>query len=77
MAWKPEVIADNSGKWCGNALVFETEQEAKQYVYDLSMRWTLVRDTRVRYVDEPVTAAIVDNRLVHLHLGSGENGDKH
>lgn len=70
MAWKPEVIADSSGKWCGNALVFETEQEAKQYVFDLSMRWTMVRDTRVRSVDEPVTARIVDNHLQHLFEGN-------
>jgi hypothetical protein len=68
VAWKPEVIADNSGKWCGNALVFATEQEAKQYVFDLSLRWTMVRDTRVRAVNETVTARIspIDGRLEHI-----------
>lgn len=55
MSWKPEVIADGSGKWVGNMLRFATEQEAKDYVRDLSWRWTLVRDTRVIEVDEPVT----------------------
>lgn len=44
--WKAEVIADNSGKWCGNGLRFHTQQEAHDYVMDLAMRWTAVRDTR-------------------------------
>ena len=42
MSWKPEVIADNSGKWCGNQLRFATREEAAQNVYDLSMRWLMV-----------------------------------
>jgi hypothetical protein len=46
-SWKPEVIADSSGEWCGNALLFATREEAERYVFDLAMRWTLVRDTRV------------------------------
>lgn len=35
-SWKPEVIADSTGKWCGNALRFETYDEAKKYVEDLA-----------------------------------------
>jgi hypothetical protein len=70
MSFKSEVIADNSGKWCGNALRFETENEAKIYVDDLMMRWTAVRDTRVVEVEEPVTAILKKEgsgwRLVHL-----------
>jgi hypothetical protein len=27
MAWKPEVIADNTGKWYGNGLRFATKEE--------------------------------------------------
>jgi hypothetical protein len=50
--FKPEVIADSSGKWSGNALIFPTEKEAKAYVRDLAGRWTLVRDTRVVPTDE-------------------------
>jgi len=46
-AYKAEVIADSSGKWAGNALVFATREEAEAYVADLARRWTLVRDTRV------------------------------
>jgi hypothetical protein len=54
MSFKAEVIADSSGKWCGNMLRFATEDEAQKYVQDLSWRWTLVRDTRVVASDEPV-----------------------
>jgi hypothetical protein len=71
MCFKPEVIADSSGKWTGNALRFETEQEAKTYVDDLMMRWTLVRDTRIVTSEEPENARlqlVSENnfRLVHL-----------
>jgi hypothetical protein len=40
MSYKPEVIADSSGKWCGNALRFATMREADDYLTDLSFRWT-------------------------------------
>lgn len=63
MSWKSEVIADNSGKWAGNALRFATKAEAEQYVADLSMRWFAVKDTRVIESDEPVNYAIVENKL--------------
>lgn len=46
--WLAEVIADSSGEWSGNGLRFDTKADAEAYVHDLSMRWTLVRDTRVR-----------------------------
>lgn len=46
-SWKPEVVADSSGKFCGNALRFATKQEAEVYVDDLMMRWLAVRETRV------------------------------
>ena len=55
MSWKAEVIADNSGKWCGNGLRFATQQEAHDYVTDLAWRWTAVRDTRTIESDDPVT----------------------
>ena len=47
MTWKAEVIADNSGKWCGNGLRFDTKAAAETYVLDLASRWTSVRDWRV------------------------------
>lgn len=54
MSFKGEVIADNSGKWCGNELRFATETEAQSYIRDLEFRWTAVRDTRVVPSDDPV-----------------------
>lgn len=63
MSFKAEVIADDSGTWAGNALRFATEEEAEMYVRDLSMRWTLVRDTRVVESDDQVNYQIVDGVL--------------
>lgn len=53
-SYKVEVITDNSGKWCGNALRFATEEAAREYGADLFMRWTLVQEWRVATSDEPV-----------------------
>ncbi len=63
MSFKPEVIADSSGKWCGNGLRFETREEAENWVYDLSMRWVLVRDTRVVECTEPANYRFVAGEL--------------
>lgn len=65
-SWKPEVIADNSGKWTGNALRFATKEEAQRYVYDLALRWIAVRDTRVVPSDEPVNYRIIGNRVERI-----------
>lgn len=45
--YKVEVIADSSGKWAGNGLRFDTQQEAESYALDLQARWTAVREWRV------------------------------
>jgi hypothetical protein len=55
MSFRPEVIADASGKWFSNGLLFATEKEAADYVTDLEWRWTSVRQTRVVAVDENPT----------------------
>lgn len=55
MSWKPEVQTVNDSKWTGNALRFATKEEAEGYVFNLSMRWLLVTETRAIEVDEPVT----------------------
>lgn len=57
-SYATEVIADNSGKWVGNGIRFpftaEGKDAADQYVYDLAMRWTSVREWRVvESTDEP------------------------
>ena len=45
--FKVEVIADSSGKWCGNGLTFDTVDKARDYAVDLMWRWTAVREWRV------------------------------
>ena len=52
LSWKPEVIADASGKWCGNGLRFATESEALENARDLSYRWICVRDFRATESDD-------------------------
>ncbi|WP_028164097.1 hypothetical protein [Bradyrhizobium elkanii] len=66
MSWKPEVIADNSGQWVGNALRFATKEEAEANVRDLAMRWTLVREYRATESDDPVNYRYVDGQLLRI-----------
>jgi hypothetical protein len=66
VSYKPEVIADNSGIWCGNSLRFATREEAEANVHALMMRWFLVRETRVVESDEPPNAEWVEGQLVLL-----------
>jgi len=66
MSWKPEVIADNSGKWCGNLLRFATCEEAEANAQDLARRWTLVRQWRATESEDPVTHAWVNGKSVQL-----------
>lgn len=63
MSFKPEVIADDSGKWYGNALAFATREEAEANVKDLEARWMMVRDTRVVESDQPVNYRWVNGKL--------------
>jgi hypothetical protein len=69
--FKGEVIADSSGKWCGNALVFETEAEAAAYIRNLESRWMAVRETRVVPTSDPVTYKWVDGRAVSIEETNG------
>lgn len=55
MSWKAEVIADNSGSWCANALRFATQAQAEAYAKDLMRRWSLVRRWRVVESEDAVT----------------------
>ena len=65
-SYKPEVIADGSGKWSSNALRFATRGEAAEYVWNLKSRWTLVTQTRVVESDDPVTAEWTSAGTKHL-----------
>lgn len=42
-----EVLADDSGKWCGNGLRFATTEAADTYGKDLFSRWMAVKEFRV------------------------------
>ena len=53
-SYEPQVIADSTGKFFGNACRFATKEEAELYVNDLMWRWTLVRETRVVESEDPV-----------------------
>lgn len=66
MSWKPEVVADSTGKWYGNALRFATREEAEANAADLQRRWLLVTDTRVVECDDPVNYCWVDGKLQAL-----------
>lgn len=63
MSYAPEVIADSSGKWCGNALRFATREEAEANVQDLMMRWIAVSDTRVVESSDPVNYSYINGKL--------------
>ena len=54
MSWKPEVIADSTGRWYANALRFATKEEAEASARELSLRWLAVRDWRATESDDPV-----------------------
>ena len=69
MSFKPEVQADGSGAWVGNACRFATLDEAEAYVHDLMMRWYAVRSTRVMVVDDPVNYRWIDGSAVSLDHG--------
>ena len=70
-SWKPEVVADNSGKWLPNGLAFATREEAEANVADLAWRWTMVSDTRVVESDDPVNYAWVNGALVPVDPAEG------
>lgn len=53
-SWAAEVIADDSGKFCGNGLRFPTKEDAEAYAKDLFSRWTAVREWRVVESTDPV-----------------------
>lgn len=63
-AWKSEVIADSSGKWCGNQMRFATKQEAEVYVYALALRWSSVSDYRVLECDGEANYKLVKGKPV-------------
>jgi hypothetical protein len=68
MSYKPEVIADSSGKWVGNALRFATQEEAEANVRDLADRWYAVRETRVVISPDPVNYRYINGKLASVEI---------
>lgn len=66
--YRVEVIADNSGKFCGNGVSFDELPEAHAYAVDLFSRWTLVREWRV--VDS-TGAVVMQSNKPHAATGNG------
>jgi len=72
-SWKPEVIADNSGAWAGNALRFPTQAEAEAWALDLSYRWILVSQWRATESDDEPNYRWIDGRLVEIEAQPKES----
>ncbi len=60
-SWKPQVKVN--GTWSSNALVFDTEEEAKQSAQALFGRWLLCTDHRAIVSDEPVNYSYRNGKL--------------
>ena len=56
--YKVQVLADNSGKWCGDGLTFDLGLEASAYAKDLMSRWMLVTNWRIIDQNEKVIAQL-------------------
>jgi hypothetical protein len=67
VSWRPEFIADDSGKWVPNGMRFATKEEAEIHAKDTERRWMLVRQTRVVPSPDPVNYRIVKGD-VHFRL---------
>jgi hypothetical protein len=57
------VLAVGDDKWVTNGPRFATKEEAEAYVLDLSLHYTMVRDTRAVEVDDPVNYTYHDHQL--------------
>jgi len=63
-SWKPEVVADDTGKWYDNGLRFRTEDEAYRSASDLAGRWTLVRKWRATPSDDDPNYRISEDGVI-------------
>ncbi len=64
MSYEGQVIADSTGEWIGNEIRFGTREEAEGYVRNVSINWTLVRETQVVETTDPVTHMLLDGMLI-------------
>lgn len=65
-SWKVEVIADSSGKWCGNAARYKSQEAAELAAADLAMRWFAVREWRVVPSVDKAAWDIVNGQVVAI-----------
>lgn len=59
--YKPELIADSSGKWCGNSLRFATLDHARTVLLSAVMQITLIED-ELRELERARAALIAGSR---------------
>lgn len=71
MSYTSEVIADSTGKWCGNAVRLASKEEARQYGDDLMWRWTAVREVRVVESTDPVNYRYINGKLERIENEQG------
>lgn len=64
--YKAEVMCAGETTWAGNSLVFPSDVQAREYVDDLMMRWTAVKDTRVVETDAPTNYVYAEGKLVSI-----------
>jgi hypothetical protein len=63
MSFAPQVIADSTGTFVGNALRFATHAEAQANVKALEQRWMMVTATRVIESTDPVNWSFINGKL--------------
>lgn len=73
-SWKAEVR--DGGKWISNGLRFATEQEAKDWGYNLLLRWLGVQDHRATPSSDAPNYIYTNRKLeVILDLGPNDSED--
>jgi hypothetical protein len=65
-SFAPEVVADSSGKFCGNMLRFATREEAEASAEALYRRWNLCTAHRAVETTDPVNYKRENGRDVPL-----------
>ena len=71
MSWKPQVQVRGEDGWHTNAMVFETEAEARQWAEGLYYRWMVTRAYGAVEVDtanNPVNYKMVDGQAVAVEV---------
>jgi hypothetical protein len=62
-SYRPEVQADDTGKWYPNGLRFATREEAEARAKDLVSRWTLAFAWRATESEEEPNYSYIDGEL--------------